>query len=175
MGRRGPPKKPVELKLLQGNPGEKKLPKPLKVPKIKGMKPPRELGKLGKAMWRRILPKLKAQNLASDLDVNMLSRYCDTYEHWTNARKFILENGTAYPIYQTPLPTEEELKAGKKPELRYMVQYPQVSQMNQWARDLTRYEQQFGMSPASRTALVLEAPPKASESEIDDLLYGTGH
>ena len=174
MGRRGPPKKPVELALVQGNPREKKLPPPIKAPRMQSMKPPKELGRVAKGVWRKTIPKLRALNLISSLDTNMLARYCDTYEHYLKAREFVLKHGTSYAIYQQPVPTPEEQLAGVKPIIKYMVQFPQVRQMNQWARDLSRYEQPFGMSPASRAALSYSNPQGAAPSEVEALLFGTG-
>ena len=61
MGERGPKPKPTELKLALGNPGKRKLPtdqpKPNKSKRVPTA--PKELGKVGKAAWRRLVKVLE--------------------------------------------------------------------------------------------------------------------
>mgnify|MGYP001160582212 CR=1 FL=1 len=171
MGRRGPPKKPTELKLIEGCPGGKhKLnagePKPKKVT---GTKPPRDLSKEAKKIWRDIAPKLEKSSLLTELDLAALARYCDLRVRWMGARDFLEKNGPVYAIYHEQTP--EERAAGKKPRLKYMAQFPQVNIYHQLAKALKDIEDRFGMSPSARSSINVR-PSADKRSEVKRLLYG---
>ena len=171
MGRRGPPKKPTELKLIEGCPGGKhKLnPGEPKPKKVSGMKPPRDLSKEAKKIWREIAPKLEQNGLLTELDLAELARYCDMRCRWMQARDFLEKNGPVYAIHHEQTP--EERAAGKKPRLKYMAQFPQVNIYSQLAKALKDIEDRFGMSPSARSGINVKLPGDKRD-KVKSLLYG---
>lgn len=171
MGLRGPPKKPTELKVVQGNPGRVKNlgvnePKPKKV---QGARPPKWMSPAARRVWREMAPRLELLGLLTVLDVNMLARYCDVFVKWALERDFLDKHGSTYQVFYEP--TEEDLALGVEPRLKYTAQYPAANLYHQFGKELTRLETQFGMSPASR-ASVKVIMPEDKKKEIKGKLYG---
>ncbi len=83
-------------------------------------------------------------------DRNALARYCDAWSRWQNAAAFLDKHGDAYPI------------KGTDGTLKYMQQFPQVSIYHKLAAVLLRLEQEFGMTPSARTAIVVK-PDEADD------------
>lgn len=174
MGRRGPPKKPTELKLVQGVPGGNSLlPKGEIKPKAAANpKPPFDLTENGKKIWKKLVARLQVENLISELDVYAAARYCDVLDKWLTVKKWLDEKGFVYALYE-PL-SEEDRRAGKKPVLRHMQQFPQVSIYNQLSKDLTRLESQFGLTPAARASLSADGlKPKSAQDDIRAKLFSS--
>lgn len=171
MGHRGPPKKPTELKLLQGVPGgESKLNKSEPRPaKLAGARPPAWLGKEAKKIWREVAPKLEKLGLLTDIDISTLARYCDTRWRWLQAKQFLDEHGPVYAIYHEQ--TEDEKKAGRKPKLKYMAQFPQVNIYSSLGKELTRLEQNFGMTPSARAGVTVD-PVLLKVTDDRERLFG---
>jgi P27 family predicted phage terminase small subunit len=171
MGRRGPPRKPTELKLLQGNPGKHAL--PLNEPKPKKLtdaKPPRYLNKDARAIFIREAKKLTPLGLMSEIDINAFARYCDFLSKWLKV-KAVLDNAESYyyPVYfeQTP----EEISSGAKPLLKRLAVMPEVGMYNTFAIMLNRLEREFGLTPAARSGIDVK-PNKLEKEEAEDLLFG---
>lgn len=172
MGRRGPPKKPTELKLLQGAPGGKhKLnlaePRP---PKVKSPRASFKLGPVGRRAFRDYSAKLEAMGVLTEVDIHALTRLCDHIEEWEKLRDFVLQNGYVYAIYHEQSP--EEIAAKRKKRLKYMAQFPQANLMLQLGKEINRLEQQFGLSPSSRTGLNVRLPASGKKDETKNKLYG---
>lgn len=172
MGRRGPPKKPTELKLLQGIPGGKhKLPRAEPKPsKTRNARPSIPLSKGSKKIWTQITGRLEALGLLTEIDINMLSRYCDIFDKWLQAKAYLDANGFKYPVYERL--SDKDLRAGKKPRITYLAQFPEVSVYKELGKDLARLEAQFGMSPASRAGLGVDTDGEGKAGSIQSWLYG---
>ena len=143
MGQRGPAPKPTALKLLQGNPGKRRLnawePKPCDgVPRC-----PDWLDAEAKACWKRIVPQLKAMGVLTLIDADALTNYCDTWSRWKRAVLFLKEKGDVYTIKDDD---------GK---IKYISQLPQVAIARNLLAVLNRYQQEFGLTPAARSRIVL--------------------
>lgn len=171
MGKRGPPKKPTELKLVQGAPGgkhkiNKNEPKP---PKARGARPSFKLGAVGRRAFREYSEKLEAIGVLTEVDIHALTRLCDHIEEWEKLRDFVRENGYVYAIYHEQTP--EEVAAKIKKRLKYMAQFPQANLLLQLGKEINRLEQQFGLSPSSRTSLNVKLPGRQKD-ETKSKLYG---
>ncbi len=68
MGRRGPPPTPTQLKILRGNPGHRPLPKGEPVPRSTRIQPPRYLGPIARAAFRKIVRELEAMRVRTTGD-----------------------------------------------------------------------------------------------------------
>lgn len=178
MGRRGPPKKPTELKLIQGVPGGKsKLAKNEPKPKkVCGARPPRDLPKAARKTWKDTASRLEALGLLTEIDLSALAQYCDVTLRWQQARDFLDKNGFYYAIYEKP--TREELAAAAKDgspvkqRLKYMVQFPQVNIYAQFGKQRMQLAAQFGMTPSARAGLGIASTVPAEKTELRQRLYG---
>lgn len=155
MGKRGPPRKPTELKLLQGTPGGKhKLPKnEVKPPAVRGVKPPRHLAPDVRKVWKGLAHRLETLGLLTEIDLHTFERLCIMH-----ARLRVLYQNLVAANWQTFIPifhdqSEAEKKAGAKPRLKYMQEHPYAVEYRQLSRDILKVEQQFGMTPAARASL----------------------
>jgi P27 family predicted phage terminase small subunit len=171
MGRRGPPKKPTELRVLQGCNGHIPLNKDEPKPKaVQGVKAPLFLTKGGKKIWKREAPKIEKLGLLSEIDLNAFARYCDLMDKWLRVKSKIDRlDDFYYPIYFDQ--TDEEKAAKKEPRIKYFATYPEVSLYNTLATQLNRLEREFGLTPAARSAISLK-PTTEQKEKTRKFLYG---
>lgn len=171
MGLRGPPKKPTELKLLQGNPGRMPLPANEPKPKkVMGARPPKYLNKEARAIWAREAKKLEPLGLLTEIDLNAFARYCDFLAKWLRVKSRLDQaQSLTYPIYHEQ--TAAEIAAGVPKVLKTVKTLPEVAMYNHFALMLNRLEREFGLTPAARAAI--EVKPTAKErADVEELLFG---
>lgn len=134
----GPPKKPVELKLLQGNPGEHRLPKrEVELPDA-GSVPPLLAGR-GREEWDRIAPLLKTLGLLKTIDRESLICLCQAIHDHDWAVRTLRKEGRI-------------MRAGNG---RRAV-HPAHLIQRQAAATIHRFSVEFGMTPAARAGIDLE-------------------
>ena len=89
------PKKPTRLRVLEGNPSKRRLPK--HEPQPTGTpEPPSWLTTEALGEWNNIVPGLSALGIATSLDANFLAVYCDTlttYQRATGELRRLLSKG----------------------------------------------------------------------------------
>lgn len=170
MGHRGPPKKPTELRILHGtatpSTTNKNEPRP---ELVEDCTAPEDLSPRAKIVWDSVAQRLQKLNLLTEIDVRALSRYCDLYVKWEDAKHYIDEHGLCVHIYYEQTP--EEIARGEKPRLRYMQQFPQVAIYQQLAKELTRIEQNFGMTPSARASMNI-SKKNSDKGSVKTKLYG---
>lgn len=147
---RGTKPKPTALKILQGNPGGRKLntlePKPtLLIPPC-----PDELCDDAKIEWKRLSPYLLRMGLITEADMAAFAGYCQTFGRWIAA-----ERG---------LKIEGEIQKSDKGNL---VQNPRLWVANRALEQMHKFISEFGLSPSSRSRLHID--PKV-EDEMDGYL-----
>ena len=142
MGNRKPP---TALKLLNGNPSQRKLtpePKPLtEVPKMP-IFVKRNL--YARREWERLIPELEKVGLISLLDRSAIAAYC-----------------MAYATYEELSRYTNTLKPADEKYLDYTRATRQAAVL------LKQYLSDFGMTPSSRTKVVMNRKPGESENEFD--------
>ncbi len=94
-----------------------------------------------KKVWREAVRRLSAAGVLTELDGNALTRYCDAFIRWRDAAAFLDKNGTYYPVRD------------ENGRLKHLRQFPQVLQYNSFNRALLSLEQEFGMTPSSRSRI----------------------
>lgn len=138
---RGRPPKPTALKILQGNPGKRKLnpdePKP-SAPRKK--RPPEHLHRYAKELWIQYVPELERLGLLSLLDTGLLEMGCSAYAEWRLAHEALEEHGRIQEIIREDGST-------------YRQQSPEVSMAKQAYEQYRGFCNEFGLSPASRTRI----------------------
>lgn len=154
--RHGPPPKPLALRIIEGNPGRQRLPRetvidmPSTIPD-----PPPILNKIAREEWFRVAEGLHALGLLQQVDRNCLGAYCQSYAMWVQALRGLAE------IAKT-----DDVNGGLTIETTNgnVIQNPMVGIANKAAADMLRYAGEFGMTPAARTRMAIEAMgPKASK------------
>lgn len=154
MGKRGPAPKPTNLKLLQGNPGKRKLNENEPEFEVSEdiMKPPSFLSRYAKKEWKRIVPLLKENGLLTNADINALAAYCQSYHRWIEAEKAIRTYGLI-----------AETDKGN------IIQRPEVGIANKAMEQMIRYAKEFGLTPSSRTSLHANAPEEQEDPFMEFL------
>lgn len=156
MGARGPRPTPNKVLRLRGswradlNPGE---------PKPPAGKPtcPAWLDDEAKAAWRQLVPMLHITGLLTQIDRNALARYCQLFARWKKCELFIQKYGNTYPLKDD------------KGAIKCFMQFPEVSIANSLAKQLTRLEQEFGLTPSSRSRISVEVKANAADAQQDAL------
>ena len=150
MGRRGPPPTPTAILKLRGSPLATKR-RNLHEPKGPPGKPrcPDWLDADAKVAWRHLIPKLEMMGVLTQIDGNALARYCRLWSRWRTAEAFINKHGEMYPLKDD------------RGKVKCFQSFPQVSTANKLAQQLTRLEQEFGMTPSARTRIQVTPPVNA--------------
>jgi P27 family predicted phage terminase small subunit len=151
----GPAPMPLERKRMLGNPGKEKLPAKgslAPVPSASVLSaPPAHLGPTGKKVWRAALA-LGARWIAQT-DERLLGRYCEALDERELLRGMVAERG----LTTTGSQGQEVVS-------------PWYKALKDLDRDLTRYEQLLGFTPADRARLgVAEV---VEQSRLDAFLGG---
>lgn len=107
-------------------------------------------------MWEELLPLLLETRILTKIDGNALGRYCLLWSRWRQAEDFIRRFGTTYPI-----------KDGRG-NIKCFAQFPQVSIAHRLALLLGKLEQEFGLTPSSRSRVVITPVPDAQARARSD-------
>lgn len=154
MGRRGPPPKPAELKVIEGTFRPDRVAPYRPRPKVEIPSCPSWLGREAKREWRRITPHLEKLGLITQVDRSALAAYCQAYHRWWEAEKLIAEHGLTFT---TPK--------------GYVQQRPEVGIANTALKQMRMFLTEFGLTPASRTKV--SAAPEVPTDTDREFLFGT--
>ena len=136
---------PTKLKLLNGNPSQRKLtPEPAPVTCVPKMPTFVYKNKFAREEWKRIIPELEKVGLISLLDRAAIGAYCVAFSDYETLARYT---------------------AKMTPEDEGYLDY--IRALRQAAVLLKQYFQDFGMSPSSRTKVVMTRKPGESENEFD--------
>lgn len=157
MATRGRKPKPTAVKILEGNPGKRALNEREPSPEKKAPSCPKWLEKEAKKEWRRLASKMEQIGILTEVDMAAFAGYCQCYSRWKENEEFISKNGS---LVRTP--------SG------YWMQVPQVSIAQQYMKQMERFAEQFGLTPASRSRLIADDGSTGKTDEMDQLLGGVG-
>lgn len=157
MATRGRKPKPTALKVLEGNPGRRKLNDREPVPPKGDVKCPAWLMPEAKKEWKRLAPSLEAMGVLTMADLTAFSGYCQAFARWKEAEEFITQHGS---IFKTP--------SG------YVQQVPQVSIAQQNLKIMQSFCTEFGLTPATRARIIAAGggPEDSAEDPMERLLKG---
>lgn len=162
----GPPPKPNEIKVLEGNPGKRRIKKSPKPERVLGLKCPKFLGKYGKAEWNRITPELAKLGMLTKIDHVALEMYCRHYQKWRESEDFLIEKGSIFTVKE-PDVLDKDGKIVKKGGIKYIQQLPQVSIAAQAAEFCRKMLAEFGLTPAARSRLEIQ-PKEISQEDAQE-------
>ena len=155
MAQRGRKPKPTAIKQLEGNPGKRQLNTSEPKPKQKAPTCPKWLDDEAKKEWKRLAKQMEQLGILTEVDMAAFAGYCQSYARWKEAEEFISKHGA---IVKTP--------SG------YWQQVPQVSIAQQYLKDMHKFAEQFGLTPASRSRIVADVQKNEYIDEMDKLLGG---
>ncbi len=87
------------------------------------------------------------------IDGNALARYCQLWARWKKAELFVQKHGDTYPLKD---------ESGR---IKCLMPFPQVAIAHKLAAQLTRLEQEFGMTPSARTRISVPVAPRVRDPE----------
>ena len=154
MGRKA---EPTALKLIKGTARKHRIknePKPKQAARVPA--PPAELGQKAKAEWRRVAKVLHETGVLTGIDTKALANYCQAYDDMLTARGLLHAHNLANPDSINLL---KKMSGDAKT-------HPYVDQIRQHRADMLRWAAEFGITPSSRTRVVVSKPDQ--KNEFDD-------
>ena len=131
MGKRGPNTKPTPLRVLEGNPGKRRIPAE-PTPDRGSVEPPSDLPEPAAAIWRRLAPELEAKGLLAPRYLETFEVFCRTFPQWRRAAHLVELGG---PVIK-----------GRRDE---MVSNPASREFVRFGAMIRAFGSDFGLSPAS--------------------------
>ena len=153
MSKPGPARKPTRLKVMEGNPGKKRLPKNEPQPESDPNGPPEWLDAVAREEWERLYPSLEEHRLVTLWDRSMFAAYCDAFSKWRKVTEAVNEADSLV------------MTVGEK---GYRQEIPEVSLQVKYFETMRKCAAVFGFTPANRAGLdVKDAPgPKSRMAEL---------
>lgn len=147
--------KPITLKLLEGNPGKRKLnmnePKPVPI----APECPDWLLDDAKEEWKTMSVILEQLGLLTIVDKAAFAGYCQNYAKWKKAEEFIKKHGFTYKY-----PKKD--KDGNVVSI-YIAPFPEVAIARASLEQVRQFCVEFGLTPSSRGRISI-----TSTENIDD-------
>jgi P27 family predicted phage terminase small subunit len=95
---RGRKLKPLEIKVLNGNPGHRPLPiDSVKFQELESAVTPEWLDEMAKECWEWYSPLLLNQKILTRGDLHNLEAFCSAYSRWRQAEEQVKLLGVIYP------------------------------------------------------------------------------
>lgn len=143
MARTGRPPKPLALRLLEGNPGKRKIPKDVPMPtKLHDIpNPPEHLNENAKEHWAYLAGKLQICGILTEIDVYALEHCCVALAIAQNASKKINETGLILTLKNEDGSIKTAIKSP------YLAVYTESLML------FEKYGSKLGLSPVDRMRL----------------------
>lgn len=148
----GPPPKPPDLRLIEGNPGHRPIRRGPTFSETRFGSPPKSLKPIARKLWRELVPQLEAANLSARVFRPALEGLCQAYQRAVEAEEAIVKLGTTF--------TTEKGYVGVRPE---------VSIAQKAWNQVRSFCQEFGLTPSAKGRIVVPKKPTAS---LKDKLMG---
>lgn len=171
--RKGVKPKPNALRVLEGNPGKRKLNEG--EPKYEALRleqAPTDLSPEAKKLWFELGNQLCKIGMLQVVDTNIFWRYCDTFAKWLRITRY-LEAMVGTPNNPTGIrqavTTQVYQKDGEKGALKPVMNpdgtpmlrvkfyktLPEVAEYHKLSETLRRLENELGLTPSARSRLVV--------------------
>ena len=165
MAKMGRKPRPTELRVIEGNPGNRPIPPTVKPPiPSRPQSPPAHLTTEAKSEWKRLAPVIHKIGLLTAMDRAVFAAYCQAYGDWVVGQKML---------------NELRAKGGagamlSKTSNGNIIQNPLVGVVNQARRDMVRFGEQLGLSPSARTQVAAHDPRTAAPQEGSGRFFRKG-
>jgi len=139
----GPPPKPFEIRLAEGNRSKGKIPVPenFVVASEKPLVKPRNLDEFGEIAWESVRAGNKCGIMGAE-SFATVGRYCRAYSRWCRMESRLDEEGFTVP--------------GRSGQSKH----PLLCEANTLLNILLRYEDSLGLTPSGRTRVRVDKPDK---------------
>jgi P27 family predicted phage terminase small subunit len=148
MGVRGKKPKPTALKLLEGNPGKRRLNSQEPRVAVSMPKPPKHLTQGALNEWKRVAKILHAVGVLSVIDRAVLAGYCQSYARWAEAEQKLKDHGL--------------LIKSKSPN-NFPMQSPYLAIANKALAQMMSLAAELGLTPSSRVRI--HANPERTKTQ----------
>lgn len=132
--------KPLALQLIEGEKNKDRINDAQPKPRPVAPKVPKELSPVAKKHYKKISETLERLGVLTEIDGAALFAYCAAYGRWIEAEQTIKEKGL---LYKSPAGA-----VGVSPMVRIA---------NQAIDQMMKIASEFGMTPASRTKIKVDA------------------
>jgi P27 family predicted phage terminase small subunit len=149
---RGRKPKPTKLKLLEGNPGKRRINTEEPQPPKGTPEPPNFLDEEARAEWFRTATILQEMGLLSLADRSALAAYCTAYSRWVAAEAQVKKYGTIV----------------KSPNKGFPMKSPYLTVADQSLETMRKFMVEFGLTPSSRSRI--RTPGSAKADDLDAFL-----
>lgn len=148
MGKRGPAPEPSVISMLKGNPSKKPLATGEPIPEAlpADFPPPPVLEGKAVEVWKDMVARLSGMRVLTQADVPVLVRYCIEAVLYLACYEKVKIAGEEYTHWE-PDPNRSDGKL----RIRYTQVTPWATQMSRHHAAMLRIEQEFGMTPSSRS------------------------
>lgn len=162
---RGRKPKPVELKILEGNPGNHPLNEDRPKPAPIAPRCPSWLSRRAKAEWRRVAPELEKLGLLTQLDMAALASYCQAWSRVEQCTRIIDAEGLTYESRRVA----DDEEGGQTVTILIKAR-PEVMMERGYIATATKLCVEFGMTASSRGRMVV--PGAGDDDDDDEFLSG---
>lgn len=169
---------PMSLKVLNGNTqrlSKKKIEariqqeKEMKLPNDK-LKPPKWLGDIAKKEFRYVVSQTDSIDLLNNLDLHVLSIYCDTYEKYVKCSEIIQRDGLMTDQGYNKESERELRKHGKVIEAERTKDYgygqhPLLIRQKDLFNTLRSLQSELGLTPVARAKIAMDKAYKETPAD----------
>lgn len=158
--------KPTHLRILEGNPGKRALPRAEPKPKTAAPACPRFLTGEARKEWRRMVALLLPLGLLTQVDRAALAAYCQCWARWVYAEEQLAI------LRDLPRPPLAEGEPALPPpgwtfttDKGYEGITPWLSIANAALKEMRAFLAEFGMTPSSRSRVTASKPETSDPYE----------
>lgn len=151
--------KPTVLKLVEGNPGKRKINKTEPKPKRSIPSCPAHLSDAGKVAWGRLSVLLDRMGVLTEADSAALERLCDCYSDILICRESLAQDGWTYKTMDAQGNT---LIKGN----------PAATQLRAADSQFKSYLIEFGLTPAARSKVHATPDEEAKDDPLKEFFGG---
>ena len=171
---RGRKPKPLELKVIEGNPGHRPIPSDTPKPKPIAPHWPTWLSSAAKVEWKRVAPLLEEMGLLTQIDQAALASYCQSWARVEQCTRVLDAKGLTYEsrraVRTGPVETDDDgdqVETGIETVL--IKSRPEVVMEQRYMAICRQFCAEFGMTPSARGRMTV---PAGDEDEDEDFLRG---
>lgn len=142
MGKRGPKRAPTAQKIARGTHRKDRDGDPKAEPqpeKIEAPKPPAHLGRVGKAKWQDLAPRLARIGLLTENDLEALALLCESFDEKATCEETLEEDGE-YSVLENG----------------YVAAHPAIARLDRCIRRIRQLMAAFGMTPSDRAGMKVQ-------------------
>jgi len=153
--------KPTSLKIIEGNPGKRRI---KEEPKVQSdlPSPPSHLDKYAKQEWKRLATGLHALGVLYEVDRGVFAAYCQAYSRWRSAEEGIQEAAKLKVGGMAKALTCRTTKGT-------ITKHPLVVISENAAAAMVKYATEFGLTPSARARLAID-PEKYNKGKFSGLI-----